>query len=369
MFIMELFKQRQVNWQDGMKLNKNHFVHADNYHIGQLVFSRNMLLNENNFGMLPSYDKTKYANQIDLSLEGDFLHITKFRIAALMLNGMAINVDSNEMDAGSFDIQNLKLKFRYTEFNETSFVLILKTNAFKGLEYGNYDSEDFPLKRPFLIPFFEFILVPESEAKKAYFSNDFFVVMKFQVTGNQVLVDEKYIPPVTAVIADKQLTEFHLFVYNSLNSIENYLLDIAKKHVKNKTDNFSETLVLMSAALINHISAVKYELKHKLIYAPPIDLIIKIKSFANILHKTIEMRTSVGKDMFLNEVNRITGIPKHEFEELLKQITNLEYRHHNIIESVELAINLVEKMVNIFRTFSEGDQKQKTKQFDIKIKR
>jgi len=367
---MEPTKYRQINWQDGMKLNKNHFILSDNFHISQQVFSRNLSLNENNFGILPSYDKSKFTYEIKLALDGDYILITKFKISAIMLNGMVLNADSDDIGSNNIDADSLKLKFRYSEYNEKNFVLILKTNSFKNIEYGKFESEDFQLKRAFLLPYFEFILVPFTKIKESFYSDDFFIILKFEVDGSQIRINDHYIPPVTSIISNKILTEFHNDLFNDLNSLEVFLLNLAKKHAKNKSDNYAETLVLISNNLINHISIIKYEVKHKLLFEPPIELVIRIKSLANIFSKTIEMRTSLGKDMFLNEVISIIGTSKHEFEELLKQVTNLDYRHFNIYDAVNTCANFIDTIMKIFRILSEGERKQtQGKQFDLKIKR
>jgi hypothetical protein len=366
---MESIKYRQVNWQDGMKLNRGHFIHFDNFHIEQHTLNRNLLLNENNFGVLPSMDKTKYSYEVKLSLDGDFLVITKFRIAALMLNGMYINVDTEDVRANNIDSDSLKLRFKYNEHTEKQFALVLKINSYKGIECGKFDSEDFPLKRPYLMPFFEFILSPINKLKESYFSDDFFIIAKFDIENNQLSLNNEYIPPVTSLISTKLLSEFHSQVLSTFNSIENHLLEISKKHSKNKGNNYSETLVLLSNSLIINLSSFKFEIKHNSLHEPPIELILKIKSFANVFSKILETRTSIGKDGFLNEVIRIIGTSKNEFEELVKQITNLEYRHHNISDSISLTRKFLSTILQVFKSLSEGEQKQKNKQFDLKIKR
>ncbi len=366
---MEQGNFRQINWQDGMKLNKWHFGHTDNFHIEQHVFNRNLLLNENNFGLLPESGKTGAANEIKISLDGDFINIIKFRVFALMLNGMYVKVNTDEVTANNIDVDSLRIKFKYTDYDDKTFALVLKTNSFRGIECGKFDSEEFPLKRPFLLPHFEFILMPLKKLKESYFSDDFFIFLKFKIDGNQLSIDENYIPPVTSLISHSKLVDFHSNVLTIYNSIENHLIEISKKHSKIKGNNFSDTVVLLSNSLIMHLSSVRFEIKHKLLYEPPLELIIRIKSLANTFSKILETRTSIGKDAFLNEVIRVLGTSKNEFEELLKQITNLEYHHYDINESLSVVGKFLISLNLVFKVLSEGEQKPNTKQIDIKIKR
>jgi hypothetical protein len=366
---MERNSFKQINWQDGMKLNKNHFVLSDNFHLEQQIITRGLHTNENNFGILPSSNKTKPSFEISLAIDDDYVIISKFKISALMLNGMYVNVDNEEIAGNNIDHEALNLKFKYSDFNEKFFALVLKSNSFKGIEFGKFESEDFPLKRPLILPLFEFIIAPVNKLKESFFSDNFFIIAKFEIENRQLFIDKKYIPPVTSMVAYKMLVDFHAIVLNSFNMIENYLSEISKKYSKQRSDNYAETLVLISNSLILHLSLIKFEIKHKLLQEPPIELIIRIKSFANILSKMLETRTLIGKDGFMNEVVKILGISKNEFDELIKMIVNLEYRHHNISESIFLADRFLSTVLNIFKILSEGENKQKNKHIDITIKK
>jgi len=55
----DLLKYKQVNWIDGMKVNKNHFISQENYYSASLNDIRNNNLNDNNFGLLPQKDDSR----------------------------------------------------------------------------------------------------------------------------------------------------------------------------------------------------------------------------------------------------------------------------------------------------------------------
>src|SRR5438105_8074439 len=51
---MQEQKYLTVNWTDGMKINKSHFIGQDNAVMYQLAQNTSSLLNEYNYGLLPS---------------------------------------------------------------------------------------------------------------------------------------------------------------------------------------------------------------------------------------------------------------------------------------------------------------------------
>ena len=48
----DLSKYKQVNWIDGMKVNKNHFIEQENYFTARINDSSNKFLDNNNYGLL-----------------------------------------------------------------------------------------------------------------------------------------------------------------------------------------------------------------------------------------------------------------------------------------------------------------------------
>lgn len=358
---------KQINWQDGMKINKSHFLESDFYHINQHNLSRSFLLTENNFGLLPSADKTKPSFDIHLILEGGNVVVKKFKFGVLMLNGTFFQIDSDELNSMMVDTDIIKTKFIYSDYGEQDFYLIFKVNPYKGISFGSYLSEDLPIRRPHLIPFFEFHLIPEKKIKGDFFSEDFFAIAKFSVISNQIVIDPDYIPPVTSLVSHDLLVRFKNQSYDTLLIIEQCLIEIAKKYGKMNAETFRDTLLLLSNNLLCSISRIKFELKHNLLYQPPIELIIRIKELANILNSTLLMRTEIGKDRFLNEVNKILGSGKFQFEEMLKQMVLLEYRHYNISASIAMTKEFLDHISRILKSLSEYEKTKKP--IDILIKR
>jgi hypothetical protein len=132
-------------------------------------------------------------------------------------------------------------------------------------------------------------------------------------------------------------------------------------------ESFRDTLLILSNNMLNALARIKVEIKHTLLYEPPIELIIRLKELANILNYTLTMRTSIGKDRFLNEVNKITGASKQEFEEMIKLVVNLEYRHYDISDAVTVTRDFLDEIYKIFKSLSEYEKSKRS--FDVIIKK
>ena len=53
--MQEPLKYFQVNWVDGMKINKNHFIHQENAYSDQIKDAIGLGIHKNNYGLLPPY--------------------------------------------------------------------------------------------------------------------------------------------------------------------------------------------------------------------------------------------------------------------------------------------------------------------------
>lgn len=358
---------KQINWQDGMKLNRSHFLESDFFHIANHNFSHALLLTENSFGLLPTPDKTKPNFDVQLIVEGTQVVVKKFKLSLITFNGTVLHINSDELKSNVIDIDTIKTKFGFTEYGELDFYLIVKVNPFKQISIGEYVSEELPVRRPYLIPYFEFQIVPEKKVKDSFFGDDFFAITKFSVKSNQIETDQEYIPPVTSILSYDGLIKFKNHTYESILILEQCLIEICKKYGSQNAESFRDTLLLLSNNLLLSISRIKFEIKHKLLFEPPLEMIIRVKELANIIYITLLARTSIGKDRFLNEVNRILGSGKFQFEDMLKQIVNLEYRHYNIGASLSMTREFIEHISRIFKSLSEYEKTKKP--IDILIKR
>ena len=59
----DLSKYKQVNWVDGMKVNKSHFIGQENYFAARINDISDNYLDNNNYGLLPHKgDSSRFLN-------------------------------------------------------------------------------------------------------------------------------------------------------------------------------------------------------------------------------------------------------------------------------------------------------------------
>ncbi len=350
--------QLRVNWHDGMKLNKEHFIAADHYHTYQDNLTRRISLHENNFGLLPSTDNLEDDFMMEITRESNTLLLKKYVIRALMLNGMFVEVDSRLYNAYNVNADDVTFSFDLGDQQTEKYALILNFNSYEGIPFGAINSTSLPVSRPGIIPQHTLILEPQYNVKQSFFGEDFFIVAWLKIDKNDVIIDQAYIPPVTSILASQQLFKFYDDLVEKLGYMESFNLEIAKKYNKLVSGSLNDTILFISIKLMPALSALRLNVKHHLLHEPPLKLITEIMHLANIFNHCLVIRTGIGKDNFLNEVNRILGVSKKDFESMLKDTVQLKYKHYDIAESISLVRQFIDSLFKLLQSLSESDKQR-----------
>lgn len=361
-----MVKHTLVNWKDGMKINKSHFISSDNHHIQQSNLARRVFLNENNFGLLPE-GQQGFQPDYDIVFSNGQVTISRFALSLVMLDGSMLRINSDDINDINTDTSKINTRFKVDDDREKEFAVIVTTRPYERISYGEYDTEDLPLKRPGALQGFNFVVEPVKQVQKAWFGNDFFVLARFSIEDGVAVSDKNYIPPSTSMLSHPRLKEIYHNVYNDILTLESALLKTASKYRTKKADNLNETLLYLSTNMLMNISRVKFEVKHKLLFEPPVNLVCLVKELANIFRNSIDIRSSAGKDGFLTEVNQILGIPKAKFIDKLNDVINLEYRHYDIQHIFVQLLAFLKDAKTIFKSFGDYDKTERITV--IKVKR
>ena len=95
-----------VNWVDGMKINKQHFIAERNAMQQQIVFSGGSHITAVNYGLLPAIANEQKAFKITVSLDNQqFVQVRLINCRAITPGGAFINIEE-----GAFGENDIKAK-------------------------------------------------------------------------------------------------------------------------------------------------------------------------------------------------------------------------------------------------------------------
>lgn len=348
-----------------MKVGSEHFIAADNFHIQQVQQTRQLFLNDYNFGLLSPDSPMGLPYECSLVMENDHACLTSFSFSLILLDGTVIRADSSEIKEDEVSADAISLRFPLNN-NQSEYVLIIRVIPDERITYGKINSEEVPLRRPFALQGFSFLIQPVKKVQEGWFGPDYLAIARFRLEKSVIEMDKEYIPPVTSLMAHEAMRTFWKKTYESILQVEAYLIAIANKHHAKMSDNLRETLFFMARNLLASISSMRFELKHHAPYHPPVFILVKLKELANTIWQTLEIRDKTGKDSFLLEVNKVLGLAKKDFTDLINNTITMEYHHYNINLFVEQANNFINTLVKVFGSLAEHDRV--LRKTDLKIR-
>lgn len=353
-----------VNWTDGMKINKSHFTSQDNAFSFQLTQTASGLLNEYNYGLLPSQDT---ALKIFLSVDNQQqvnLRIQQCRV--ITRGGFYFQIQD---DTGVYrnnlvaQVPHLSLPFEQLKGKEESFYVVLSVNPYQRTAYGTFDPEEIPARLPYTIPTFNLTLVPIDPGYTNMAGDFHLPIGKLRVDEQRVLLDDNYIPPCSAVSSHPELLAVHAGLEQFYSRMESYCLQIIQKiHQKKQLNEMSAIVQKLCETMIMLIATQLAEMKMLCLNQPPVFMLSKVISMARLFKNTLDYYIGTGKEEFINYCTEWCNVNQVELETSTTNLSNHQYNHLDVNASIDKVLQFSRTISNLFGNLSRLDYIGKKKE-------
>ena len=358
-----------VNWIDGMKINKDHFIGMENAMIYQQHKVGQFLVNPYNFGILPG---TVEEPALDIScvINSDKQVSVKVnRCKAITAGGLIIDLDTTSSGLSDFRISIGDFVLKPTESSSGEFYIVLKINPYVRIPVGDADLAENPPRHPYTIPEYDVFIVPVEQMNKAGFGDFYQVIGKLLIKDNVPVQDKTYIPPCSRVSSDERLLAIDSKLFSFFSKLEMDLTTIIRKvHTKEQKSplaasvlNFAERIVLFQGM---HLTRQALLLKH----LPPVSLFEVISQFARLLKNLLNTHAPERKEEMINYFTDWCNLKQGELEKLLADTVNFNYDHNEISKVMAKLMDFIETMSLLFGTLSQLDYVGKRRDTQIYIK-
>jgi len=147
------------------------------------------------------------------------------------------------------------------------------------------------------------------------------------------------------------------------------LLSIIKKiKGKGQDSNLAQSVFSLSQNLLNYISTNLSRLHWQVADQPPIFLFEYIATSARVIRNTIDSNTAENKEEMLNYFTNWSELKQGDFEKLLVFCINFEYKHVEILESIEQFTEFIHIMEMLFTKLESLAYIGKKKETNIFVK-
>ena len=350
--MIEKLNHFPVNWIDGMKINKNHFLEVQNFVSDSIRDSVGIHTSMINYGLLPVAEPIKMNLIID---NHKLLRIKVEECHAITPNGSRIDIGTSE---------SLSLSIPYPEAvrelkeNENAVLLAcISVNHFKRTPYGEPDPEENPPRYPYTHPEYSLNLIPEDELKNTIgFGANYLTIGKILVSAGESKIDDNYIPPSVSVSSHQKLQDLYTEIDRFYGQIELYAVQIAQKiHAKKQSNDLAVMMEMMSDKTLNYLGMEINRLRWMSPHTPPANMLLSVVALARVLKNFIDARSGAGKEELLNYFAEWCNVSQGDFEVIFSETIKTDYNHNQIDRVISKITRFMKTLEDLFSILSRLD--------------
>ncbi len=342
-------KHYHVNWQNGMNISKAHFLQMENAFSDELTDARAVFLNNRNFGLLPvnAGEETSVKTVIKMDNQ-KFLKVKIFRCLAVTRGGGQIEItEEHQLPELETDI-SLELA-QYAQNEGSEFFILLTVDPYNRQPFGELNEDEDPPRYPFTIPGFRISVISGDDLNREGIHPLSFFIGKMKIEQGVPKICDDYIPPCMTVRSHLKVNEFCEFAEKFFSQMELDLLSIIRKvNEKNQDTHLAKSVFTLSENLLSYISANHLRMRYEISDLPPIHLFMYIANAARVIRNTIDSAAAASKEELLNYFTNWSELKQGDFEKLLVYCINFEYRHYDILFSIEQFSEFIQIIARLF---------------------
>jgi hypothetical protein len=328
-------RNANVNWVNGMKIRKEHFVQQINATEDKLKDVAACFLDNCNYGLLSIWANEESSYKVTFQVSNQkFLDIDIFHLRAITSGGARIEIlDSRPAKKFSLDISKEMEAARKEENGH--YYIMLSVDLFNREPFGELDAEEEPPRYPYSVPSYKVNLMAEKEVARSGVEPWSLFIGKISIKPDRLEVPEDYLPACMAINSHPKLIEFRLSIEKFFNQLELNLISIIRKiREKGQDSTLAGSVLILSENILNFVSNNILTVKWVLPNQPPLYLFANIAGFARLLRNTIDSNSAAQKEEMLNYFANWSELKQGDFERLLVYCINFEYNHNELVNSV-----------------------------------
>ncbi len=361
-----------VNWIDGMKINKTHFVAERNALQQQLVLSTGTHVSHLNYGLLPLVVREHNPFKIFVSMDNQqAVQVRIINCRAITPGGALISIEEGAYDENVTNAKMPELSVAFEELkNKTNVAYVVLTiNLYDRVAVGNADPNEVPPRIPFSAPLYSLSIIPEAEMNGQKLGLYQLTVSRILVNDNRVVIDEDYLPPCTAVSSHPDLQDIYYGLEEFMGKMELYCLQINQKiQLKNQQNDLATIVQKLCDNIIQYQNNYFAHFKWIAMNEAPSFMLAHVASMARIFKNSVDVYINAGKEELMNYINEWCDISQASIESVVTDLTNHHYQHEDINGTIIKTKNFTKLISSLFFKLSKLDYIGKKKDANIFVK-
>lgn len=355
-------KYPYVNWRDGMKISQKHLVDHDLAIKDSVRDVAAILLSNHNYGVLPSEDGT--TSGLILSFSSDTINVKTCR--GITPGGVRIDWQA---PAGQQTLSLSLLDYKRQLGSAGLFYVVIKASVSQTVEIGDYDSDETPMRRPYLItkPELDFL-----SGFDALSDANSFPIFRVRFEGQLFSPDYEYIPP-SVNIHGEGLLWYYESCGTLLNNIQQLAVQIVRKigGMQNRSSVAVDIHRILEKVLIHCAESMDY---YRIVVKelPPVYMAEYFMRLARMLRISFdclpETNAAVLFNYFQNTIAGTTGVfktpvsaaTKSLIDSMIDNVLISQYNHNDstlLFDSIVRFLDFLDFFLQKLITLNYADNK------------
>jgi hypothetical protein len=362
-----------VNWVDGMKINKNHFIDEQNARMQAQSFATGAHISHINYGLLPAVAGEHSPINLQINFDNQQqVVVNLLSCRAVTPGGYVINIEQDADDdytTVTEKILGLSVPFAELRIKSETYFVVLAVNPYKRIPTGNALEDEVPLRIPYTLPQYSLSLMPAEDLQYQRPGLYQLVIGKFFIKEQNILVDQDYIPPCVTSSSHPELIDVFAGMEAFISKMELYCTQILQKIIQKKQQNeLAQIVHRICENILQYSNSNAMIYRWSMLHEPPLHMLSVIASMARVLKNTLDQFLGSGKEELINYFMEWCDLKQGELESLITNLTNHKYAHENINETVELTIDFSKSISTLFHNLSRLDYIGKKRDANIFVK-
>ncbi len=367
---MDPLKNFHVNWVDGMKINKQHFIAMENALNDQVKDAVSMGINDRNYGLLPPLPGS--SNSLKMVMNTDNQNQIRLKIQecrAITSAGARVEILENYSEINGFSVPFPDTEYKIEGSKDDTFFVVLSVQPYKRIPVGNANPEEEPPRYPFTVPDIQVHILPDQQVTRREFGTYFICLGMLKIVDGQPEIVNNYIPPCTSIQSHPLLKELHSKYDNFFGKLEVNLLKILRKvHEKEQSNELTKVVSFLSTSLLFFISNSILEFRWNTANQPPIGMFEFVARCARVIKNAIDANSGKAREELLNYFMDWSSLNQGELETILVNTVNFQYDHTRIMDTAMVIDQFIDVVSSLFDKLGNLEYIGKKKDTGIFVK-
>ena len=342
-----------VNWIDGMKISKQHFIQSENALQDHFRDVAAISLNNYNYGLLSAAPGMNSSLEIEIQIDPqNIIQVSLNTCRAIAPNGSRIEILKG---SNNYNYSGKKLLASHKHENnkdEQAYAIIIQANPLSRIPAGEPDASEQPARHPFSVPEAAVSILPVEQLQPA--DGNYLILAKLINQKGEWKKDDVYMPACVAVQNYKKLLEQYSALGRQFEELVSSCSLIVQK-VKGEKQKTSLSLNIQYVCEELLAYMVDKVIKYRWLYAQdsPIHTVELFVSLTYCLKTGFDCLTERDREEMFTYYEQWSLLKPVEFEMLIQDILSIEYDHNDISKSMTGVSKLMDVAVLLFGKLSK----------------